>query len=46
MPKDLKEVLQQEIKDRGNLSKNHRANFEALLQKELHTSKKEKVSNF
>lgn len=42
MPKDLKELLQNEIKDKGILSKNHRANFEALLQKELHTSKKKK----
>tara|TARA_R110001583_G_scaffold5921_2_gene31191 strand:- start:971 stop:1528 length:558 start_codon:yes stop_codon:yes gene_type:complete len=39
MPKDLKEIVQEETKSVSALSKNHRANFESLLQKELHNSK-------
>lgn len=40
MPKDLREMLQEEIKDTGKLSNNHRSNFEAKLQQELHSNKK------
>ena len=40
MPKDLKNMLQEEQIQKGKLSKNHRANFETRLQKELHPSKK------
>lgn len=39
MPKDLRELLKNEIMQTNELSKNHRKNFEARLQKELHTSK-------
>ncbi len=40
MPKDLKKMLQDKQIHTEKLSKNHRANFEAKLQKELHASKK------
>ena len=40
MPKDLREMLQNEISNTEKLSKNHRKNFEARLQKELHDPKK------
>ena len=40
MPKDLREMLRNEQIGTSNLSKNHRKNFEAKLQKELHSSKK------
>jgi hypothetical protein len=40
MPKDLREMLQEEIEDTSKLSKNHRSNFEAKLQKEMHSTKK------
>jgi len=39
MPKDLREILQNKPIDIGGLSKNHRNNFEAKLQKELHSKK-------
>ena len=42
MPKDLRKMLQNEqlgTMETSKLSKNHRKNFEAKLQKELHTSK-------
>lgn len=42
MPKDLRKMLQNEkfeTSGTSNLSRNHRKNFEAQLEKELHTSK-------
>ena len=39
MPKDLREMIQNESMTTEGLSKNHRKNFEELLQKELHTTK-------
>jgi len=45
MPKDLREMLQNEPKISGQLSKNHRKSFEAKIQKELHR-KKYSVSHF
>lgn len=39
MPKDLREMLKNEPITTGNLSKNHRRNFEAKLQRELHAGK-------
>ena len=40
MPKDLREILKNETMETEKLSKNHRKNFEAKLQKELHTERK------
>lgn len=40
MPKDLRELLKNESIKTNELSKKHRKNFEARLQKELHGSKK------
>ena len=40
MPKDLRDMLRNESVNTRKLSENHRSNFEAKLQKELHTSNK------
>ena len=40
MPKDLREMIKNESVSSGNLSKNHRQNFEARLRKELHGERK------
>ncbi|WP_298288449.1 hypothetical protein [uncultured Lutibacter sp.] len=40
MPKDLKAMLQNNIENTSKLSENHRAKFEAKLQKELHATQK------
>ncbi|NOR28352.1 MAG: hypothetical protein GQ540_07475 [Lutibacter sp.] len=40
MPKDLRELLKNEPVQTRKLSKNHRINFEAKLQQELQTTKK------
>jgi len=39
MSRDLRELLKNEVMERGKLSKNHRKKFEAKLQKEMHKSK-------
>ena len=39
MPKDLREMLQNEPVHSGELSKNHRRKFENKLQKEMHSGK-------
>lgn len=39
MSKDLRALLQNRESEKSSLSKNHRANFEEKLQKELHSSK-------
>jgi hypothetical protein len=46
MPKDLKNMLQEDKILKGKLSKNHRANFKAQLQRELHSSKRLNYSFF
>lgn len=40
MPKDLREMLKKEHMSAGKLSSNHRRNFEAKLQKEMHGASK------
>lgn len=42
MPKDLKKILQNQKISSGELSKNHRINFEARLKNELHVPKSSK----
>lgn len=40
MSKDLRELLKSNVEESANLSKNHRANFEARLKNELHQKPK------
>ena len=46
MSKDLRALLQNKQSEKSLLSKNHRANFEEKLQKELHTSKRDTYFNW
>ena len=46
MPKDLREMLKNEVKTTEMLSKNHRINFEAKLNKELYSKPKKRYSFF